>query len=241
MKRKITILLLLTVLLSCFSYIFTANAAVQEFVPVSTHYNGDYKYEEAFREFVYGYPPSTEPSTPTTIETENPTAFDDDYYYKEEYEYVSQEANWVLINASVGQALDKVYGVFGNRVLISEKRSQPFELYWGVYDVNTDTFVDLVYAWNDEYTFPDLHETFEKLKFGIPIGDMDRDKELTVIDATHIQKCMAQLESYPNDDKLFPLYHSVNTELKYISDFDRDGQRTIIDATAIQRYLANLK
>lgn len=243
MKKKIIFLLIITVVFSSVSCLFTVNAAEQRLSLLATEYDGIYKYEGAFREFVYGGTPTTEPPSNTvpTITPTTPTVLEE-YFYKEEYEYADQEANWVLINASAGQYIDeKVYGVFGNRVLISEVKSEPFGLYWGVFNANTYEFVDLVYAWKDEETFPNLHETFEMLKLGIPIGDMDRDKELTVIDATHIQKCMAQLESYPDDDILAPKYRGVNGYLKYISDFDHDNERTIIDATAIQRHLANLK
>lgn len=247
MKKKIIFLLIITVVFSSVSCLFTVNAAEQGLSLLATEYNGIYKYEGVFREFVFEYPPPTEGTeAPTTEEqpTINPTTpmVGEEYFYKEEYEYADQAANWVLVNASAGRyTVEKVYGVFGNRVLISEVSSDPFDLYWGVFNVNTYEFVDLVYAWKDEETFPNLHETFEMLKLGIPIGDMDRDKELTVIDATHIQKCMAQLESYPDDDILEPKYRGVNGYLKYISDFDHDNERTIIDATAIQRYLANLE
>ncbi len=241
MKKKIIFLLVITVVFSSVLCLFTANAAQQKLSLVATEYKGVYKYEGAFREFVFGYPPPTTEGSEPTISSTTPQS-GEEYFYKEEFEYASQEANWVLINASAGRyTVEKVYGVFGNRVLISEVKSDPFDLYWGVYNVYFGEFVDLVYAWKDEETFPNLHETFEMLKLGIPIGDMDRDKELTVIDATHIQKCLAQLESYPDDDILEPKYRGVNAYLEYISDFDRDCERTVIDATAIQKHLANLE
>ena len=65
---------------------------------------------------------------------------------------------------------------------------------------------------------------------GAPIllGDADRDDELTILDATKIQRVIAEMEGVP--DSLFEV----------VSDADGDGSLTILDATRIQRTLAEL-
>ena len=58
-------------------------------------------------------------------------------------------------------------------------------------------------------------------------GDADKDDELTVLDATAIQRYMAGLI----DEEKIDLSSA---------DFDKDDEVTILDATAIQRHLAGL-
>ena len=68
-------------------------------------------------------------------------------------------------------------------------------------------------------------------------GDSDGDGEVTVLDATRIQRLLAELcdidgSSYTGK----PL----SAAQIIISDADNDGEVTIMDATAIQRYMAEL-
>lgn len=58
-------------------------------------------------------------------------------------------------------------------------------------------------------------------------ADVDYDDTVTVLDATHIQRNLANLEQF-------------NATQKYASDVDGDSETTILDVTYIQRYLANL-
>ena len=58
------------------------------------------------------------------------------------------------------------------------------------------------------------------------IGDADTDKNVTILDATAIQRTLAKLRVDKFDDKA--------------ADADEDGKVTILDATDIQRYLAKL-
>ena len=58
-------------------------------------------------------------------------------------------------------------------------------------------------------------------------GNVDGDSGITVIDATHIQRDLAGLETFTADQKM-------------IGDVDGDGATTIVDATYIQRWLAGL-
>lgn len=60
----------------------------------------------------------------------------------------------------------------------------------------------------------------------IVLGDVDGDGEVTIIDATCIQRHLAELPTFAFVEKA--------------ADSDEDGEVTIIDATCIQRYLAQL-
>lgn len=59
------------------------------------------------------------------------------------------------------------------------------------------------------------------------IGDVDGDGKVTIIDATHIQRHIAQLATI-SEDRII------------CADTDKDGRITIIDATMIQRFIAQL-
>lgn len=60
------------------------------------------------------------------------------------------------------------------------------------------------------------------------LGDVDRDSEIAIIDATVLQRYVAEI----------PIYFGMNNT---IADADGDGILSIIDATAIQRWLAEMK
>ena len=60
-----------------------------------------------------------------------------------------------------------------------------------------------------------------------PIGDIDRDYDLTILDTTKIQRFLAGFGEMTELDRA-------------LGDADGSGEVTILDATCIQRYLANL-
>ena len=64
---------------------------------------------------------------------------------------------------------------------------------------------------------------------------LDRDGKLSIIDATILQRCEANIMAYPDDDTFSITFEWGKT--RYYSDFDRDGVRSILDATRLQRYL----
>ena len=82
------------------------------------------------------------------------------------------------------------------------------------YDVSEDRSELVMY-----YTYPPCESSS-----GYIIGDADADGEVTILDATAIQRTLASLPTQSFDERA--------------ADADRDGEVTILDATAIQRYLA---
>lgn len=186
---------------------------------------------------------TTEPTEYTVSPTEKPIY----YHYREEYKYSptgSKNDGYVLVNAYSQDGINsfnQIYGVFGDRVLFSYVDTYPFNLSWGVYDIKKDEWVDLCVAWDDEERFPTLHEYFENKKIGRLIGDLDEDNELTILDVTYIQKCLACILPWPNNDTSVKYFTPVHGEIKYISDFNRDGSRDIIDGAMIQKKLAYLE
>lgn len=76
------------------------------------------------------------------------------------------------------------------------------------------------------------------------IGDVNRDNELNIKDATEIQKFLAGLSvSFDEyDDMVVGFEEKMNGQWeRYVSDFNRDGVRSIKDATAIQKHVAGLE
>lgn len=98
-------------------------------------------------------------------------------------------------------------------------------LYYGyaLYDIENDEFIPIENALNGDYPF--IYECIEEFKIGIPYGDADKDGEITVLDATEIQRFCAGL---------------TNKELKRDCDINRDNEVNILDATDIQKKLAQL-
>ena len=77
--------------------------------------------------------------------------------------------------------------------------------------------------------------------YTVQLGDVDHDGELSIIDATHLQRFLVDIEELEYDTA--PFEHcsaDFGENQKYISDFNRDGERDITDVTAIQRHLVGL-
>ena len=162
--------------------------------------------------------------------------YDEKYYYKNS----EGEVEWCLVYAiNTPGPPAPYYTVFHNYVSL-QGGYIPFSTMYGVYDAKENKFYDL----NDLESLEKYDGLVEQLliydEYMYPIGDADNDKELTVMDATFIQKVEAKLCEYNEDvDDLRNRFVAANSEkIAYISDYDRDGERTVMDVTAIQQKLA---
>ena len=171
--------------------------------------------------------------------------------YKDyKYEEIGSGKYWTLFYVKCeGNACDKlIKGTFGDRMLINYADGQPFTFGYGVFQRRVG-FFPLTQVWNDPY-FEGLQDTFfeytnKLLKLGDGtvrlIGDADGDGELSILDATAIQKRLVNLEEWPSFDSV-PMVATTGygADILYLSDVDRDGVRSVIDATWIQKKLAYL-
>lgn len=164
-------------------------------------------------------------------------------YYQEVYcHYDSNgDMDWVLIYGS--SDIDYPGGYYctiGNRVFVRDSYGCPFNANYGIYDVKANQFVDVSYLQNQGYD--DFVTVFDQYGGGRLLGDLDKDNEISIVDATILQRCDVQLMDYPKDD-LIDMYQQIDpmfSPLTYYSDFNRDGNRDILDATCIQRYLIGM-
>lgn len=135
------------------------------------------------------------------------------------------EYEWALIYAVCNWPdPSEYYHIVGDRVWIGG--GYTYDVCYCVYDVKADEFFDICRI--NTKQFDGLWEAIEEQKIGRPIGDVDEDGELTIIDATKIQRVLAQLENISQ------------WELDYTADIDFDGECTITDVTGIQMKIAGI-
>lgn len=229
MKRIIA--LFLTVIFAVMSLTISSQAKVTD--------STTNKYEANFNHYLYGdY--ADEPGFVPDYET-----YEEVYYHN----MPDGELDWVIVNASYIPEPGMCHGIFDYVALIECPSCSPFSLGLGVYDVQADTFYSFEEAWDMD--FSELHETFLDIMTGDDpiigyfqcclLGDVDKDGEISIIDATHIQRYEVGMK-YLQDDELNLEYSSkvYGPDVKYRSDFNCDGERDIIDATCIQRHLVGI-
>ena len=159
-----------------------------------------------------------------------------------DYEELALKDGWALIQAHV-QSFDPWDFVgsmlFEDRILSwwhSGAALYPYGLF--IYDTKQETFIPIEKVDPKQYT--GLTDLMKELKLGRPLGDADNDKELTILDATSIQRDLAELNSLPEDDVYYCETGAGSWNVCRYADYDRSGDVTILDATAIQRTLVDL-
>ncbi|MBQ2971050.1 MAG: hypothetical protein IJE16_00695 [Ruminococcus sp.] len=168
-------------------------------------------------------------------------SFGSSHYYEELYYHYdsNNEIDWALIEqCSYNNPPWNYHTIYKDRILMYGD-FHPFRFRYGVYDVKKDMFVD-IFGWDFSFSeYDELEKVFDSLEVGYPIGDADFDAELTVLDATLIQRALAGLCDFHAEDEIIASSWLVGS-LDYMSDFNRDGERSVLDATAIQMKLAKI-
>ncbi len=219
MKKLVSVLLIAIMLMSVLSVSAFAESA-------KNIVSGDYLYAEKFaKAYVYGW--NTE------------YAYAEVYYHYVDKNDPYSEIDWILVSATnLTVSPWGIKEVVGDRVFFEYSECHPFRFKYGVYDVNSGGFWELDERVLERFT--DLAQVMDELKLGYAIGDADMDKELTIMDATYVQRVAAKLTEYDVDDDITGFY-DYGGDLDYISDMNRDGYRDILDATAIQLKLVGLE
>ena len=163
------------------------------------------------------------------------------------YHYTADDTvDWALVYFLASPAADECISViFADRIILEAVQSAVFLGGYGVYDVAADNFYTLHSLRDEPDRYPGLVEAVWEQKVGRPLGDADGDNELTILDATRIQRVLAGLAE--TDIEIEAIWNFIDSYEAHanvcpcgFSDADKDGEVTILDATRIQRKLAGL-
>ena len=212
MKKLLCILLSLTIVVSvCTISMFSSSAEVT------------YDYRDEFAKFALGDDYKYEDFVMAMI-------------YKEYYKYYSEDNDTDTPDWIFGRGFcpymspSYCHAYFGDYFVYSSDIHEPYWLGWFVYVPQENKFYDLEEAWEMDFEGMDwlFSQCIKDRMYGFYVlGDADNDKVLSVMDATQIQKELAQLAKpkCPHD---------------YIADYTADEIVDIMDATAIQMKLAQV-
>ena len=199
-----------------------------EYVPVTDKEMKRNLYEDAFTAFTPGWREWC--SYEEVYYHENPEPSSDSPY----------AYDWVLVRTDQLEPVDDDrYGVFDDAV-VYRNGYYPFDFGYGVYDCGAGIYYGITEAW--DMGFPDLHDVFINIVKNDAevntLGDADFDGELTIIDVTYIQRCLAGMIDLDKSSWWFKHYRcDFGTPLRSLADYDDDGDVSILDATLIQRAL----
>ncbi len=163
------------------------------------------------------------------------------YDYSECYEhYVSSNdestPDYVLVFAATIEVSPMIYREYiGPYVVVSYNYRYPYVLGYYIYVPSEDMIYTLKDAYDKGIEGIDTAFSNYMLQRGLTgmLGDADGDKELTIKDATWIQKKVAEI-------KVISPFVKEEVELA-VTDFDMDRSVNIKDATAIQKHIAGLE
>ena len=166
-------------------------------------------------------------------------------YYSEKYEYYSDNnatedeavPDYVLIylRTNMCTAMPIAYA-YGDYVLFQTSGEIPFAFGRGIYIPKTQEVMSLTAAC--DRGIEGIDKVFTEAGVGRLIGDMDKDRRISIKDATYIQKILAGIEGF-TEPTIYAAGFDETLPIS-ISDFNRDRVRNIKDATAIQKYLAGI-
>ena len=146
---------------------------------------------------------------------------------------------YVLVYLSTNMSSEMpIADVFGEYILKNTSIGYPFAYGYGIYIPSTEEVYSLTHAY--ELGIEGIEKVFTEAKIGRLIGDMDKDRKITIKDATYLQKCLAGILEFDKYDYITAYEYEENPPLLYVSDFNRDCERNIKDATAIQKHLAKM-
>ncbi len=164
-------------------------------------------------------------------------------YYREGYRYYASDENreatpdFVLI-----ETYENISGpafaaeLFGDYVLQSHEHRFPATFGYFIYLPEENEIYSLQKAF--DMGLEGVYNVFTEGKLGRLMGDVNKDRRLTIQDATLIQKALAGLEEIENDTIEAFVYSDRENIPTSISDFNRDKKLNIRDATAIQKRIA---
>ena len=169
--------------------------------------DSSYLFEEQYREYV---------------------SLDSGYVYDEMYYHFDAqgELDWAIIYALVDLVPSGRIQTVSGRVISVNNIGYPYPLHLALYDVRNNEFISIEDV--DATKYEGVEHALAIAQIGDLLGDTDLDNELSILDATEIQRVLAKIIKWSD------------SKLEFVADFDQDGDVSIMDATAIQRRLAKL-
>ncbi len=194
-----------------------------------THYGDDLRYKEQFLRKAVG-------SYVFEYGEANAVKCYDELYYHEN----AGQTDWVLVRGETWFRYPEggTYEKIGNTVLRTEGIYEPFGNGYAVYDVGRGVYYELRASLIGR--FNGLIEALNSPGVGEKIGDLNGDRRVNVNDITDMQRCLAEVQDYPEKDGVEAVgYKNRGAEsVQYLSDIDKNGERDVRDITALQRILA---
>ncbi len=175
-------------------------------------------------------------------ETEFPLFYDEVYYHYVDENDPDSEIDWAIVYfESSPNAPSGTVRVVLDYVIVSGNLFMYYPVGWAVYDAELNEIISIDKI--DATKYNGIEEGLKEAEVGNPFGDADLDGELTIFDATYIQRAVAGLHEFEEYDTIegSPWGVTYDRPLNYISDIDSDGERTVLDATAIQMKLAQIE
>ena len=131
-----------------------------------------------------------------------------------------KDFDWV--NASLDDVAEQLEGLtcpFSNTLKALEAMESRADFQMALYEISDISFDFSAIVRESGYPFDRYYEPL--------YGDVDGDGTITIIDATIIQRALADL-------------HHLSAFQQELADVDSDGEVSVLDATYIQRYLAGI-
>ncbi len=172
-------------------------------------------------------------------ESEHYLNYDEVYYHYVDENDPNSDIDWAIIFCEFFAFTPAPTSrIVLDRVIVSGNIYAYYPVMWAIYDAELNEVISIDKIDVDKYD--GLEEGLEEANVGNPFGDADLDGMLNVMDATYIQRALANLCEFKEYDRIqgYPWGVQYDRPLNYISDIDGDGNRTIMDATAIQVKLA---
>lgn len=172
-----------------------------------------------------------------------PAIYYEKYYHNTDPDNDKSNIDWVFVNCATDIGEDPsaseyaTYAIVDNMMIYVAYYYEPFRTGYAIYDVDKNEYTDLLDV--DVASYSGLKEYLYSSDIGRPIGDVDVDMKLTIMDATEIQRALAKIIEFGDEDNVRYRYNWIDDKsITFISDFNRDDERSVLDATAIQLELA---
>ena len=171
-----------------------------------------------------------------------------EFLYSEKYVHYTEDENgneipeYALIYQFPAQSENEeddvqTAHIVNDMVLEQNYKGLPFTYGYGIYIFETGEFHDFLEV--PQLELEGKSNIYKSINYRYRMGDNNEDYNLTIQDATYMQKCLAGLQKFRKDDNITEYFNNPEKKV-FISDYNRDGVRNVKDVTAIQKRIAGI-